>query len=80
MAALDHMTSGSEGSDDDVQPVRLPGDLVPRPVWTGLTIMPRIQVGGAPPARPLASVGVGPALAVRARLGAARRRLRQASC
>ncbi len=52
MAALGHLTSGSEDSDDDVQPVRLQGDLVPRPVWTGLTIMPRIQVGGTPAQAP----------------------------
>ena len=49
MTDLGHNTgqggSGSEmeSDDDDVQAVRLPGDLVPRPVWTGLTVMPRIQ-------------------------------------
>ena len=30
--------------DEELAPVRLLGDLVPRPVWTGLTVMPRIQV------------------------------------
>ena len=34
----------SSSEEDEPAPVqaRLPGDLVPRPVWTGLTVMPRI--------------------------------------
>lgn len=34
-------SSSEEGEPAPVQ-ARLPGDLVPRPVWTGLTVMPRI--------------------------------------
>jgi len=35
-------SSGGD-TDDETRPERRQGDLVPRPVWTGLTVMPRIQ-------------------------------------
>ena len=35
--------SSSEDTDEELATVRLQGDLVPRPVWTGLSTMPRIQ-------------------------------------
>ena len=36
-------SSSSDESEEEMVPERTEGDLVPRPVWTGLTVMPRIQ-------------------------------------
>jgi len=37
------MGGSSTESEEEMVPERTEGDLVPRPVWTGLTVMPRIQ-------------------------------------